>query len=360
METIILNIVIWLCKLLGEKLFFKFIPSLYFRSKNMHPGTYVLYKCFRNAYKSILNKKLKIRVKNDIIIFEHIDLYLTTSIISNLDEIKNNLNKIYKNESLEESTKEYIYLKFLANINANNNKHLNNLLTKESFDLIKKILNIIQFNAQFNCNVIKELQFYINRKIHKINSDNTIMDIEESSVKALSHIIDKKGKIILLGEAGKGKTFELKNINNSYINNSMGTKVVFKNLKNYISNNTIADFLPANWEKVPQNQLLLIFDGLDELSPEEYINSTKHLCNFLENNNQVKFLISCRSNFIDIFKESLDDFELFALKNFTKSDVENYMKSIIINANVDDFFDEISRLKLNNLIYNPFYLMMIV
>jgi hypothetical protein len=73
----------------------------------------------------------------------------------------------------------------------------------------------------------------------------------------------------VLGGAGSGKSTELSNLVAHYSVPNSPFVPVFQKMNTYVNEN-IEDFLPRDWNKIPENICLVILDGLDEIEPVNF------------------------------------------------------------------------------------------
>ncbi|OXA65577.1 hypothetical protein B0A58_16065, partial [Flavobacterium branchiophilum NBRC 15030 = ATCC 35035] len=150
---------------------------------------------------------------------------------------------------------------------------------------------------------------YISRKIIE-NSISKFEDLFIDEQHILLKAIEKNDKILLLGNPGIGKTTELENLAlKLWKEGEVDCGIpIFKNLKNFTSNQHIEDYLPERWNEIFSP--ILILDGLDEI--KEIKDFSYKLNQFLIKNKQIKpkIVISCRTN---IYYKNFIDLENFKL-----------------------------------------------
>ena len=134
----------------------------------------------------------------------------------------------------------------------------------------------------------------------------------------LSEIVNTEDKIFILGNPGLGKSTELEKLALDFWKEGEveGFVPIFRNLKNFTNTDDLYNFLPSNWTEL--NKILLILDGIDEISDIEYFKSK--LENFISKENtekQIKYVISCRTNIYESVVLNILGFKIFYLKNLT-------------------------------------------
>lgn len=167
-------------------------------------------------------------------------------------------------------------------------------------------------------------------------------------------------KIILLSTAGFGKTFEAEHLASYYADKS---KMLFP-IKIYLSDyegQTINELLSLykDWEYVPKELLLLIFDGLDEIGYNHQSKFSNHLNQFAEANPKTNIFVSSRYNAYDLTYPPLRNFEVLILNEFSKQDIDTYI-SKNIDKKVCEFYKKVEIGGFTGLIGNPYYLTRLV
>jgi hypothetical protein len=134
----------------------------------------------------------------------------------------------------------------------------------------------------------------------------------------LSNIVNTENKIFILGNPGLGKSTELKKlaIDSWKEGEFSGFVPIFKNLKNFTNTDDFYNFLPLNWTEL--NNILLILDGIDEISDIEYFKSKiETFINKEVSTKQIKYVISCRTNIYQSIVLNMPEFKVFYLKNLS-------------------------------------------
>jgi len=131
-------------------------------------------------------------------------------------------------------------------------------------DFVEKLT--IAKDAQISFERIKypEVNNYITRSVCPANEykPDDFWIIGDKLKKDITNIVKLKNRITLIGDAGCGKTFELKRTANHFSEENSPFYPQFIRL-NTFTNQNIEQILPEKWEKIPENQLLIILDGLD-------------------------------------------------------------------------------------------------
>ncbi len=169
----------------------------------------------------------------------------------------------------------------------------------------------------------------------------------------LTELCQKYPFIILLGEAGNGKSTELQWTAAFYSENSDLPRPVYLTLKTYIDE-TIEDLAKKHGFFIEkEHELFFLIDGFDEISGGNKQNFLKQLTAYHEQNPKARFLISARNNFYR--KDILGDyFETVWIDSLTDEDVAEFVRE----SGIDDrkFLLEIEQRSLKELLLIPFYL----
>ncbi|MBP8238879.1 MAG: TIR domain-containing protein [Saprospiraceae bacterium] len=201
--------------------------------------------------------------------------------------------------------------------------------------------------------IAKELPFprpeaHIPRQVGKrivVNSHNGQVGTESCD---LIKELDSHSRIVLLGDSGIGKSWELKWICHELKDNSSYIPI-FRSLK---GKKRLTD-LP-HIEEGEEAQVVLILDGLDESRKmERMVESIEYFANWYPN---AKVIVSCRNN---AYLNTLDRFEQYELGPLRQDDIEQFVEKKLGLAPGREFLNAwYGRHPLNptQLIENPFYL----
>lgn len=164
--------------------------------------------------------------------------------------------------------------------------------------------------------------------------------------------VQKYKYTILVDDAGFGKTSELNSlaIELKQDTEKHGLIPVLLDCKKFYDNTTFQDFIKYSlWNNV--NDIMLIFDGLDET--KYYNRLISELNDFCNTNSQknIRYIISCRTFFFENFiKNKLNNSFILEFENITHYEIKEFLTKEGI---------DISKLDLNYSI-EPFYLGMII
>lgn len=168
---------------------------------------------------------------------------------------------------------------------------------------------------------------------------------------SLEEICRKNKRMILLGDAGGGKTTELGRLAAVYSRNPGLPIPVLVTLKEYM-NQSIEEL--AGDRKLPKDKSrrFFIIDGFDEITGECKNNFLKHLSWYCRKYPEAQFLISSRSNF---YREGLlgDEFTAAWLNPLEEGEIRLFAEEQEIDW--QDFTQKVCENGLSDLLGVPFY-----
>lgn len=182
---------------------------------------------------------------------------------------------------------------------------------------------------------MKSSNYYEPRYIRNSNSKYFDYLFDDSlNKKTLFDNVFNNDKIILLGNAGIGKSTELQELFKKLWEKIETTGLVpySINLKNFRSNNTFEDIIPNDkWQELPQ--IIFILDGLDEISNIEDFISAFEVFIAKKKHSNYKYVLSCRTNVYEKYLVNISNFETYYLEDL---EVEQ-AKSILLNKHNINF-----------------------
>lgn len=199
---------------------------------------------------------------------------------------------------------------------------------------------------------------YIERKVIELGKNDYF---NRENRKELYEVINKNDKIILLSDAGEGKTQEAKNLVNKINAKEENICAFYKRLNTY-TDKKIEEMIVKEYNGIPFQNLLFVFDGLDEIEKKSRTTFIKNIEEFCEENKDVKIVITCRKSFYEPHNRDYDGtlkgFDEYVLCKINEDDING----ILLRENIEqsEFWKEIIRKKFHYMIYNPFYLNEIV
>jgi class 3 adenylate cyclase len=175
-------------------------------------------------------------------------------------------------------------------------------------------------------------------------------------------VVGQKKRIVLLSDAGAGKSTELKRIAAHFSREDSALFPQLVSLNRFV-NQSISELLPPGWDEVPDKRLLILLDGLDEVESQNRYNAIRQIELFAETFCDSHIVVSCRSNFyrteIGPSSGSLKDFSSYFLLNLNRSAVDDYQRRIL-GEQKDAFERIINTNHLWSLLEIPFYLVRLV
>ncbi|MCB0648443.1 MAG: hypothetical protein KDC49_17350 [Saprospiraceae bacterium] len=219
--------------------------------------------------------------------------------------------------------------------------------------------------AEFKAELIKLPNTYIERstshfKLVKDKLTNPLLETEQQS---LDQLMVSTKRVVLLGDAGSGKSTELKNLHHKLSQGGSPFIPILQRFNSYTPDLGLEGFLPDFWKEVPSNLLLLIWDGLDEIEPKNFNTVVRQINTFSEKHREIRILISCRTNFYELpindSNSTLPAFEPHLINDLNLKDVKEYYDRKYSTTKSDSFINEVFDNNLSDLITKPFFLMLL-
>ena len=203
---------------------------------------------------------------------------------------------------------------------------------------------------------------YIKRKLIKREEYYKFREyapfFEEAIFDLHTLITAKKKRIVLLSDAGYGKSTELKTITYKLIEEESQDFIpIFVELDTYVDGEMI-DYIKTKIGDESQSlleydksKLIFLFDEFDQVFNKG--KAARRIRIFMEKFNESNFIIACRTNF---YSGQFDEnFKIFVLLPFSLTDIKEYSRALLSNkSNV--FVNQLEQYNYLNLAKNPFFL----
>jgi predicted NACHT family NTPase len=208
---------------------------------------------------------------------------------------------------------------------------------------------------------------HIPRRVIQIDKYNAISWlINNEDLKEPLDVLKESKHVVLLGGAGTGKSIEMKYIASICSQDSSPFVPILIKLNKFVPrslNEIISEFW-SEWNLVPDNELLLILDGLDEVESHYKKDAIKYIELFVEQHPDVNIIVSCRKNFYqsenEHFSGTLHGFNTFLIYELNQHDIDSYIASVLGTVKSQEFNIAIRQSNLRSLINIPFYLVRII
>lgn len=167
----------------------------------------------------------------------------------------------------------------------------------------------------------------------------------------------------LIADAYQGKSTYLKYIADSINRSGLGLVPLFVEIKDYTIQpvETLLEKIYNQWKDIPFSDIVVIIDGLDEVSSDAFIEMSKHINEFALLYPNLKLLISCRRLFFNIYSigNVLKTFSFSELVNIDEEDLRQYI-TLKLQGKASLFEEQVKSKGLEAMLYDPFYLVNLV
>lgn len=221
----------------------------------------------------------------------------------------------------------------------------------------------------------KELQFADPRTVYKIEyplpgeysiprkviphtvamGDDLMRILSEYETYDLNNVLESNCNVLLLGDAGQGKSVLLKKLAHDLYDRPYFP--FFYSLRSYLREK-IVELLPKAYRELSSFYRVLVFDGYDELSSDYRNAFERQIAAYINDAPDSKIVISSRSNFCRAEKENksktFPGFEIFNLCELDANDIKDYLCNRGLNPEL--FFSAAKTSEVENLLNTPFYL----
>ena len=147
---------------------------------------------------------------------------------------------------------------------------------------------------------------HIERKL--IGSDNYSkkdLFFSDTYEQSLTEILERELHLVILGDAGSGKTEELNYLANYYSDDKNRLYPIKIELRNYVDQD-IEKFIPKEYMKLKDENLILLLDGFDEIESKNKLTFIRRLMLFAKTYTRARIVVTSRTNF---YNSELDGFK---------------------------------------------------
>jgi hypothetical protein len=211
-----------------------------------------------------------------------------------------------------------------------------------------------------------EVESYLPRKVCRTeDADSYRLFIDaEGFTFDLATVVERNRRVVLVCDAGTGKSTELRRLAALYSKPDSRFHVELVRLNRYVDQ-PITELLCPSWRQVPQNELLIGLDGLDEVEAKNRGDAVRRIESFADEHPEAHLVVSCRTNFYSTktgkYPGTLRDFESYTLLKLDADDEE--VKAFIVRklgARRTAFSRTVGERGLSELLRLPFYLVRMV
>jgi predicted NACHT family NTPase len=209
-----------------------------------------------------------------------------------------------------------------------------------------------------------EIKSYLPRRVCETKDAGpfSLYLLSKEKVHDLAEVIERQKRVILLCDAGVGKTTELKRIASLYSKVDSRFHVELVSLNKYIDQ-SVPELLHYHWDQVPEDKLLVALDGFDETESQNRKNAVRRIESFAEAHPGVHILISCRTNFYTRetahFSGTLLHFDSYTLLDLNDEVINEYLGEAL-GSHKKAFTKSVEDNQLKDLLRSPFYLTRLV
>ena len=274
-------------------------------------------------------------------------------------------NTVYEAEQIAEVQKFKEKIKPLGLYGEFREKEFPKKIFEDIGQIVKKIGTLPSIEVPVSKKKYPEVLNYLPRKVSSTKDYGSVSFsflVSESS-EDIINVIEQNNRIALLSDAGVGKTTELKRVAWHFSKDNSPFYPFFVSLNKYVSQR-LSELLPQNWKQIPEGQLLIILDGLDEIESKNRNNSIRQIELFCEQHPRANIIVSCRTNFYKSeTKQSsgtLSGFSSYVLLDLDYTEIEKHLKTKLRKTAYASFKKTILDNQLQDLLKIPFYLIRLV
>ena len=211
------------------------------------------------------------------------------------------------------------------------------------------------------------IENYIPRKLlekekyYRFEGEYFLSILEESPLCLYDLIKKGNNKIILLGDAGYGKSTELRNLFSKFVEEENPDFIpIFIDLSTY-SDEDIKEYIKhkigedsLDLLNIDTSKLVFLFDEFDQVPDKG--KAERKIKNFIEKYKMSTFVITSRTNF---YSGQFEGFDVYVLLPLSSNDIQEYARILLENL-YDSFIGELRQKSIFDLAKNPFFLQRII
>lgn len=222
------------------------------------------------------------------------------------------------------------------------------------------------FNPPPKSHHFGEVESYLSRKVCRTEdaeSYRLLADAEDLTFD-LATIVERNKRVVLVCDAGTGKSTELLRLAALYSKEGSRFHVELVHLNKYVDQ-PIQELLCASWKEVPPGELLVELDGLDEVEAKNRGDAVRRIESFADEHPEAYLVVSCRTNFYSTktgkYSGTLRNFESYTLLKLNVDDeaVKDYIARMLGPRRIA-FMRIVKKRGLSDLLRLPFYLVRMV
>ncbi|AKB82000.1 hypothetical protein MSBR3_1422 [Methanosarcina barkeri 3] len=302
------------------------------------------------------SKILSVRGKGEIIVGEdgHFDAFFRKLLMYAKYEEESNGSISFSESRVNASRLEVSDLENIVTHKSYIESDPSETFTFSSMNMEHRIIEL--YKSLENRSVVSD---YLDRNVCKAKnfSPSIALFSSTNNYENMYQAINENKHVVLLCDAGVGKTTELKQL--AYHCSRLRSYCPIFIPLNLYTNRRIKEYFPKNWEQIPEKELLVLLDGFDEIESKNINDAIREIEFFVREYPNVHIVVSCRTNFYKIETEEdeglLNGFTSYILLNLENKEIKKYAKDKL-DFKSTYFFDSIYEKDLYPLLKSPFYL----
>ena len=210
----------------------------------------------------------------------------------------------------------------------------------------------------------EDVEPYLPRKVCRSeDAESYRLYIDEDDVTFdLAAVVERHNRVVLVCDGGAGKSTELRRLAAHYSKDGSRFHVEFRRLNTYVSQ-PIPELLCENWRHVPEEKLLVLLDGFDEIEAKNRNDAVRLIESFADEHPSAHIVVSTRTNFYYTgtvnYQGTLRKFETFVLLKLDPEAIESYVAREL-SAKRGAFSQAAQRAGLQEYLCLPFFLVRLV